>query len=147
MFMAGARWITARCPSRAVISRNGTSHFAENGEGRPRGRPFSSLVPAMMMMVVMVVMVTMHSRPGAHIDADAMMVVMVVMVPDHYLGGPGARVPGLTLVVRFQERQGVRNRIEKVAIAGRLRKFRPARRSRLGGGHRSKGCGRSQQAG
>ena len=101
----------------------------------------------MMMVMVMVVVVTMHPRSDAHIDAGAMMVVMVMMVPNHNLGGPGARVLGQTLIVRFQERQGVRNRIEKVAIAGRLREFRPARRSRLSGGHRSEGCGRSQQAG
>jgi hypothetical protein len=100
-----------------------------------------------MMVVVMVMMVVtiMPARPDPHGDAAMMMVMM--MVPDHNLGGPGARVLGQTLIVRFQERQGVRNRIEKVAIAGRLREFRPARRSRLGGGHRSEGCGRSQQAG
>jgi len=100
-----------------------------------------------MMVVMVVVVVAMRSRPDAHIDAGAMMVVMVMMVPNYNLGGPGARVLGQTLIVRFQERQGVGNRIEKVAIAGRLREFRPACRSRLGGGYRSEGCGRSQQAG
>jgi hypothetical protein len=101
----------------------------------------------MMVVMMMVVMVTMHSRPGAHIDAYAMMVVVMMVVPDHNLSGLGGPVLRKTLIVRFQQRQGVRNRIEKVAIAGRLWEFRPARRSRLGGGHRSKGCGRSQQAG
>jgi hypothetical protein len=99
-----------------------------------------------MMVMMMVVVVTMRSRPDAHINAGAMMMV-VMMVPDHNLGSPGGPVLRHTLIVRLQQRQSIWNRIEKVAIAGRLREFRPARRSRLGGAHRSKGCGRSQQAG
>jgi hypothetical protein len=101
----------------------------------------------MVMMVMMVVMVTVGSRSDADIDAGAMMVVVMMMVPDHNLRRAGDPILRLTLIVGFQQGQGIRNRIEEVAIAGRLREFRPARRSRLGGAHRSKGCGRSQQAG
>jgi hypothetical protein len=100
-----------------------------------------------MVVVVMMVMVvmTMRSRPDADVNAGAVMVVM--MVTDHDLGGPGATALRQTLVVGFQQREGVRDRIEKVAIAGGARKLRPARRRRLGSGHRAEGCGRSQQAG
>jgi hypothetical protein len=101
----------------------------------------------MVMMMMVVVVVTVPVRPDAHIDAGAMMMVVMMMVPDHNLGGPSGPVLRHPLIVRLQQRQSVWNRIEKVAIAGRLREFRPARRSRLGGAHRSQGCGRSQQAG
>jgi hypothetical protein len=98
-----------------------------------------------MVMVVMMMMmvVTMSSRPDANVNASAVMVVMVMMVPDHNLGGPGAAALCQTLIVGFQQRQGVRDRVEKVAIAGSLREFRPARRRRLGSGHRCEGCRRS----
>jgi len=96
-----------------------------------------------MVMVVMV-MVAMGSWPDANINARA---VMVMVMPDHNLGGPGAGALCQTLIVGFQQGQGVWDRVEKVAIAGRLREFRPARGSRLSGGHRSEGCGRSQQTG
>jgi hypothetical protein len=100
-----------------------------------------------MMMVVMVVMmmvVTMRSRSDTDVNAGAMMVMVVMMVSDHDLGGPSAAALCQTLIVGFQQRQGVRDRIEKVAIAGSLREFRPACRRRQGCGHRGEGCGRSQ---
>jgi hypothetical protein len=102
-----------------------------------------------MVVVVMMVMVvmTMRSRPDADVNAGAVMVMVVMMVTDHDLGGPGASALRQTLVVGFQQREGVRDRIEKVAIAGGFRELRPARRRRLGSGHRAEGCGRSQQAG
>jgi len=101
----------------------------------------------MVMVMMMVVVVTMPVRPDAHIDAGAMMVMVMMMMPDHNLCGPGSPVLCHPLIVRLEQRQGVRNWIEKVAIAGRLREFRRAGRSCLGGAHRSQGCGRSQQAG
>jgi hypothetical protein len=100
-----------------------------------------------MVMVVMVMVVTMGSRPDTDINAGAVMVVMVMMIPDHNLGGPGAGALCETLIVGFQQRQGVRDRVEKVAIAGSLREFPPDRRRRLGSAHRCQGCRRSQQAG
>jgi hypothetical protein len=101
-----------------------------------------------MVMVVMVMMmvVTMGSRPDTDINAGAVMVV-VMMIPDHNLGGPGAGALCETLIVGFQQRQGVRDRVEKVAIAGSLREFRPDHRCRLGSAHRCQGRRRSQQAG
>jgi len=96
-----------------------------------------------MVMVVMV-MVAMGSWPDANINARA---VMVMVMPDHNLGGPGAGALCQTLIVGFQQGQGVRDRVEKVAIAGSLREFRPDRRRRLGSAHRGEGCRRSQQAG
>ena len=99
-----------------------------------------------MVVMVMMVVVTVRSRPDPDINASAVM-VMVMVVPDHNLSGPGAAALCQTLIVGFQQRQGIRDRIEKVAIAGSLREFRPARRRRLGSGHRGEGCGRSQQAG
>jgi len=91
-------------------------------------------------MVVMV-MVAMGSWPDANINARA---VMVMVMPDHNLGGPGAGALCQTLIVGFQQGQGVWDRVEKVAIAG---SFRPDRRRRLGSAHRCEGCRRSQQAG
>ncbi len=97
------------------------------------------------MMMVMVV-VTMHSRTDAEINARAMMVVMVMMmVTDHNLSSLRGAALGQTLIVGFQQRQGVRDGIEKLAIAGGLRELRAARRRRLGGGHGGEGRGRSQQ--
>jgi hypothetical protein len=101
-----------------------------------------------MMMVVMVVMVvmmmTMRSRPDPDVNTGAMMVMVMMMVSDHDLGGPSAATLCQTLIVGFQQRQGVRDGVEKVAIARSLRKFRAAGRRRLGSGHRGEGCGRSQ---
>jgi hypothetical protein len=100
-----------------------------------------------MVMVMMVMMVVaMGSWPDANINASAVM-VMVMMMPDHNLGGPGAGALCQTLIVGFQQGQGVSDRVEKVAIAGSLREFRPDRRRRLGSAHRCEGCRRSQQAG
>jgi hypothetical protein len=99
-----------------------------------------------MMMMVVVVVVAMGSRPDADINASAVM-VMVMMMPDHNLGGPGAGALCQTLIVGLQQGQGVRDRVEKVAIAGSLRESRPDRRRRLGSAHRGEGCRRSQQAG
>ena len=104
------------------------------------------MVMMVMVMMMVVVVVTMPVRPDAHIDAGAMMVMVMMMMPDHNLCGPGSPVLCHPLIVRLEQRQGVRNWIEKVAIAGRLRELRRAGRS-LGGAHRSQGCGRSQQAG
>lgn len=72
------------------------------------------------------------------------MVVMVMMIPDHNLGGPGAGALCEMLIVGFQQRQGVRDRVEKVAVVGSLREFRPDRRCRLDSAHRCPGCRRSQ---
>jgi hypothetical protein len=44
-----------------------------------------------------------------------MVMVMMVMMPDHNLGGPGAGALCQTLIVGFQQGQGVRDRVEKVA--------------------------------
>jgi len=98
-----------------------------------------------MVVMVMMMVVTMRSRSDADVNAGAVMVVM--MVSDHDLGGPNATALRQTLVVGFQQREGVRDWIEKVAIAGSLRELRPARRRRLGSGHGAEGCRRSQQAG
>jgi hypothetical protein len=99
-----------------------------------------------MVVMVMMMVVTMRSRSDADVNAGAVMVVMM-MVSDHDLGGPNATALRQTLVVGFQQREGVRDWIEKVAIAGSLRELRPARRRRLGSGHGAEGCRRSQQAG
>ena len=99
----------------------------------------------MMMVVMMMVVVTMGSRPNADINASAVVVMMVMT--NHNLGGPSAGALCQTLIVGFQQGQGVRDRVEKVAIAGSLREFRPDRRRRLGSAHRGEGCRRSQQAG
>jgi hypothetical protein len=102
-----------------------------------------------MMMVMMVMMVAMVMRPDADINTSAMMMVMVMvmMVSDYALSGPGGATLRQTLIVGFQQRQGVRDRIEKISITGSLREFRTPRRRRLGSSHRGKGCGCSQQAG
>ena len=93
------------------------------------------------MMVVMVM------RPDADINTSAMMMVMVmVMMVSDYLSGLGGATLRQTLIVGFQQRQGVRDRIEKISIIGSLREFRTPRRRRLGSSHRGKGCGCSQQA-
>jgi hypothetical protein len=99
----------------------------------------------MVMMVMVMMVVAIGSRRDADINASAVMVM--VMMPDHNLGGPGAGALCQTLIVGFQQGQGVRDRVEKVAIAGSLREFRPDRRRRLGSAHRGEGCRRSQQAG
>jgi hypothetical protein len=100
-----------------------------------------------VMVMMMVVVVTMRSWPDADVNAGAMMVVMVMMMSDHDLGGSGRATLRHSLIVGFQQRQGVRDRIEKIAITGILREFRTPRRGRLGSSHRGKGCGCSQQAG
>lgn len=76
-----------------------------------------------MVMVVMVMMmvVTMGSRADADVNASAVVVVMVMMVPDHDLGGPGLTVLRQALIFGFQQGQGVRDRVEKITIAGSLR--------------------------
>jgi hypothetical protein len=89
------------------------------------------------MVVMVMVMVAMGSGRDADINASA---VMVMMMPDHNLGGPGAGALCQTLIVGFQQGQGVRDRVEKVAIAGSLREFRPDRRRRLGSAHRGEGA-------
>ena len=99
-----------------------------------------------MVMVVVMMMVAMGSWSDTNVSASAVM-VMVMMMPDHNLGGPGAGALCQTLIVGFQQGQGIRDRVEKVAIAGSLREFRPDSRRRLGSAHRSEGCRRSQQAG
>jgi hypothetical protein len=99
-----------------------------------------------MVVMVMMVVVAMGALPDADINASAVM-VMVMMMPDHNLGGPSVGALCQTLIVGFQQGQGVRNRVEKVAIAGSLLDFRPDRRRRLGSAHRCEGCRRSQQAG
>jgi hypothetical protein len=96
----------------------------------------------MVMVVVMMMVVAMDSWPHTNVSASAVMVM-----PDHNLGGPGAGALCQTLIVGFQQGQGVRDRVEKVAIAGSLREFRPDSRRRLGSAHRCEGCRRSQQAG
>ncbi len=101
-------------------------------------------------MVMVVVMVMMMMAMGARSDADVnagAMVVMVMMMPDHNLGSPGAGALCQTLIVSFRQGQGVRDRVEKVPIAGSLREFRPDCRRRLGSAHRCEGRRRSQQAG
>ncbi len=105
-----------------------------------------SVMVVMMMVVVVVMVVAMRSRPDTDVNTSAMM-VMVMMIFGHDLGGPSTAALCQTLIVGFQQRQGVRDRIEKVPIAGRLRELRSAGRRRLGSGHRGEGCGRSQQAG
>jgi hypothetical protein len=99
--------------------------------------PYVSSMTAMVMMVMVMVMMVVAMASA----------VMVMMMSDHNLGGPGAGALCQTLIVGFQQRQGVRDRVEKVAIAGSLREFRPDRRRRLGSAHRGEGCRRSQQAG
>ena len=89
------------------------------------------------MVVMVMVMVAMGSGRDADINASA---VMVMVMPDHNLGGPGAGALCQTLSVGFQQGQGVRDRVEKVAIAGSLREFRPDRRRRLGSAHRGEGA-------
>jgi hypothetical protein len=66
------------------------------------------------MVVMVMVMVAMGSGRDADINASAVM-VMVMMMPDHNLGGPGAGALCQTLIVGFQQGQGVRDRVEKVA--------------------------------
>lgn len=68
------------------------------------------MVVVMMMMVMMVVAVVV--RPHADINTSAMMMVMVMMVSDYDLSGPGGTTLRQTLIVGFQQRQGVRDRIE-----------------------------------
>ena len=97
-----------------------------------------------MVMMVVVMMVTMRSGPDVDVNAGA---VMVMMVSDHDLGGPGGAALRHSLIVGFQQRQGVWDRVKKVAIAVNCREVRLARRGRLSSGHRGEGCGRSQQAG
>jgi hypothetical protein len=92
----------------------------------------------MVMMVMVMMVVAIGSRRDADINASAVMVM--VMMPDHNLGGPGAGALCQTLIVGFQQGQGVRDRVEKVAIAGSLREFRPDRRRRLGSAHRGEGA-------
>lgn len=104
------------------------------------------MVVMMVVVMVMVMVVAMPSRTDPDINAGAVVVVMVMMVPDHNLRGPCAFALRQTLIVGFQQRQSVRDRIEKVAIAGGLREFRRARRRRLGSSHGGEGGGRSQQA-
>ena len=101
----------------------------------------------MMVVMMMVMMVAMVMRPDADINTSAMMMVMVMMVSDYDLSGPGGATLRQTLIVGFQQRQGVRDRIEKISITGSLREFRTPRRRRLSSSHRGKGCGCSQQAG
>ena len=64
------------------------------------------------MMVVVMMMVMMVVRPHADINTSAMMMVMVMMVSDYDLSGPGGTTLRQTLIVGFQQRQGVRDRIE-----------------------------------
>src|SRR5215472_10225514 len=118
-------------------------------KGRPKGRLFTSVSAIMVVMVMMmvVVVVTMRSWPDADVNAGAVMVVMVMMMSDHDLGGSGSAALRHPLIVGFQQRQGVWDRIKKVAIAVSRRELRLARRRRLSSGHRGEGCGRSQQAG
>jgi hypothetical protein len=97
-------------------------------------------------VVMMMVVVTMRSWPDADVNAGAVM-VMVMMMSDHDLGGPGRATLRHSLIVGFQQRQGVWDRVKKVAIAVNCREVRLARRGRLSSGHRGEGCGRSQQAG
>ncbi len=99
----------------------------------------------MIVMVMVMIVVTMRSRTDADINAGTVMVVMVMM-PDHNLRSLCAARLRQTLIVGFQQRQGVRDRIEKVAIARGFREFRPAGRRRLGSSHGGEGCGRTQQA-
>jgi hypothetical protein len=67
----------------------------------------------MVMMVMVMMVVAIGSRRDADINASAVMVM--VMMPDHNLGGPGAGALCQTLIVGFQQGQGVRDRVEKVA--------------------------------
>ena len=100
-----------------------------------------------MVMMVVVMMVTMRSWPDVDLNAGAVMVMMVMMVSDHDLGGPGAATLCHSLIVGFQQRESVWDRVKKVAIAASRRELRLARRGRLSSGHRGEGGGRSQQAG
>ena len=71
------------------------------------------MVVVMMMMVMMVMMVVaVVVRPHADINTSAIMMVMVMMVSDYDLSGPGGTTLRQTLIVGFQQRQGVRDRIE-----------------------------------
>ena len=100
---------------------------------------------AMVVMMVMMVM-TMRARPDADIYTGAVMVVMM-MVADYNLSSPCTAALCQALIIGFQQRQGVRDWIEKVPITVGLRQFRPARRRRLGCSHHAKACSRSQQTG
>jgi hypothetical protein len=97
--------------------------------------------------VVVVVVVMMTMRHDADVNPSAVMVMVVVMMmSDNDLSCPGSAALRQTLIVGFQQRQGVRDWIEKVAITGSRWEPRLACRRRLGSGHRGEGCGRSQQA-
>jgi hypothetical protein len=66
----------------------------------------------MVMMVMVMMVVAIGSRRDADINASAVMVMMMI---DHNLGGPGAGALCQTLIVGFQQGQGIRDRVEKVA--------------------------------
>ena len=67
-----------------------------------------------MVVMVMMMVVTMRSRSDADVNAGAVMVVMM-MVSDHDLGGPNATALRQTLVVGFQQREGLGRRGERDA--------------------------------
>jgi hypothetical protein len=69
------------------------------------------------MVVVMVMMVVMPPM--------MMVMMMVVMAYSYrYLGEFGRRRLGPARIVRLQHRQGICDRVEKVAVARRRREFR-----------------------
>jgi hypothetical protein len=71
------------------------------------------------MVVVMVMMVVMPPM------MMVMMMMMVVMAYSYrYLGEFGRRRLGPARIVRLQHRQGICDRVEKVAVARRRREFR-----------------------
>src|SRR5262249_8457537 len=108
----------------------------------PTGSSIAAVMVATVVMMVMMVM-TMRARPDADIYTGAVMVVMM-MVADYNLSSPCTAAWCQALIIGFQQRQGVRDWIEKVPITVGLRQFRPARRRRLGCSHL---CSRSQQTG
>jgi hypothetical protein len=90
-----------------------------------------------MMMVVMMVM-PVRSRADPNVNAGTMVMMVMMVMSDHNLGNSGPAALRQPFVIGLQKRHSVRDRIEKVAIAGGLRKFRPDHRRGLGGAHRGR---------
>jgi hypothetical protein len=93
----------------------------------------------MVVMVVMMMMMMMpvRSRADSDVNAGAMVMMVMMVISDHNLGGSEAATLRQPFVVGFQEWQGIRDRIEKVAISRGLREFRAAHGRGLDSAHRA----------
>jgi MoaA/NifB/PqqE/SkfB family radical SAM enzyme len=101
-------------------------------------------MPPILIVMVVMMMVVMMTMPR---DDPNMMVVMMMMPdPDGDLGNFGRRLRK-PRIVGLEHRHRIRNWIKQIPVTrNRCRRCR-LRGRRLGAGHRSKCCGRSQQAG